>query len=619
MLNFLVDWLSLHSHRSKRRIAVFIDILIAIFSVYFAISVARSELLLPNQSDIIAMILAAALVYVSFLYFRVYRAIIRHLDISTVFSIVISVLVASLIWTAVVKFIWDNEQLLSIHFLNQWLVCTILIVGYRLVLHWVFRVQGEGALNKETCAIYGTSKAARRLSEALRLSDKYQPIFFVTEDEAFAGGRVNGLRVYHMDKLWWAIKRFGVKTIMICVEDESDEKRRALSKQFLSMGLTIRIQPTVDQSLRLGNAQSVLRNLEISDLISRQSVPPVAELLSSAVVGKSILVTGAAGSIGSKLCARIMQLAPRALYIVDFDENGLRELYNEFSKQDNVKVKMFLGSITNVDFVKRIFNSRQFDCIFHAAAYKHVAMGEMNPAGMMHNNITGTKNLVDVAVSQKVQKFVLISTDKAVNPVSVMGASKRWCEQIVLSGGKTLKNEYDNASYCCVRFGNVIESSGSVVPLFKKQISEGGPVTITDNRMHRYFMSLDEAVDLILQASALSEGGDLFTLDMGEQVSIREVAKTLIQLAGLSLKSAENPDGDIEIIETGMRPGEKLVEELHAKDVVLMSTEHPFISLSLADPVTSKSVSRNLTELQSLLQDENIDEAKRLLFSIVVN
>jgi FlaA1/EpsC-like NDP-sugar epimerase len=334
------------------------------------------------------------------------------------------------------------------------------------------------------------------------------------------------------------------------------------------------------------------------------------------LAGRVILVTGAGGSIGSELTRLIVRHAPKKLVLLEANEFALYEIERSLKTLAEVPLVPVLGSVADAGLVRRTLATHGVEVIFHAAAHKHVPLVEANPLEGVRNNVIGTRTLVEAAVAARVKRFVLISTDKAVRPSSVMGATKRWAELIVRQHGKGRAGDR-GMRYCSVRFGNVLGSNGSVVPLFREQIAAGGPVTLTDNRMTRYFMSIHEAAELIVQAGALAEGGDIFLLEMGEPVAIRDLAENMIRLAGLSVKSADNPTGDIAILETGPRPGEKLTEELFFDPANALRTTQPKILRSPPGARKTDGLEPALAALEAALAAENEAEVRRVLFAYV--
>jgi FlaA1/EpsC-like NDP-sugar epimerase len=381
-----------------------------------------------------------------------------------------------------------------------------------------------------------------------------------------------------------------------------------LSRLPLKLRTIPAISDLVDGKYQVGQ----LREIDIDDLLGRSAVPANPDLMREILADRVILVTGAGGSIGSELTRQIVQQAPSKLVLLEANEFALYEIDRQLRALANVPIVPILGSVADARLVRRTLGEQGVEVIFHAAAHKHVPLVEANPFEGVRNNVIGTQTLVQAAVEAKVQRFVLISTDKAVRPSSVMGATKRWAELIVRHYGKGRGKRF-----CSVRFGNVLGSNGSVVPLFREQIAAGGPVTLTDSRMTRYFMSIHEAAELIVQAGALAEGGDIFLLEMGEPVSISDLAENMIRLAGLSVKSADNPTGDIAIVETGARPGEKLTEELFFDPANALRTTQQKILRSPPSARQTNDLPAALAALTTALDAEDEAELRRVLFDYV--
>jgi FlaA1/EpsC-like NDP-sugar epimerase len=360
-----------------------------------------------------------------------------------------------------------------------------------------------------------------------------------------------------------------------------------------------------------------LREIDIDDLLGRSSVPADPGLLQQMIAGRTILVSGGGGSIGSELCRIIARLEPKALVILEANEFALYQIERTLSRDPALRVVPVLGSVTDESLVRRILRAENIEVVFHAAAHKHVPLLEANVLEGVRNNVFGTRTLVRCAFEAGVRDFVLISSDKAVRPTNVMGATKRWAELITRQFGDRATAERDGQRFSAVRFGNVLGSNGSVVPLFREQIANGGPVTLTDERMTRYFMSIHEAAELIVQAGALSEGGDIFLLEMGQPVKIRDLAENMIRLAGLSLRSPQEPAGDIEISVTGIRPGEKLYEELFYDETQATRTRQPKILRAKMARRSNFDLDVALAELQAALEAADEAEVRRILFDVI--
>jgi len=349
-------------------------------------------------------------------------------------------------------------------------------------------------------------------------------------------------------------------------------------------------------------------------LLGRDPVPPNKKLLSKAVTGKIVVVTGAGGSIGSEICRQIINLKPKRLVLYEMSELALFSIEKELSNYNSSQIEIYpvLGSVNNEDRLNSIFKHFKVDTVYHAAAYKHVPMVEFNNTEGVNNNVFGTLSCAQSAINNDVETFVLISTDKAVNPTNTMGATKR-CAELIL---QALSKKQSGTKFTIVRFGNVLNSSGSVIPLFKNQIKDGGPVTVTDKRMTRYFMMTSEAVELVIQAGAMGEGGDVFVLNMGKPVEINMLAKKMIKLSGLKVKDESNPDGDIEIIYTGLRPGEKLFEELLIGENTI-DTENPLIMRAREDMLSWDELMPILENLKMEVESGNNKKIRKLLIQLV--
>ncbi|MDP3896433.1 MAG: polysaccharide biosynthesis protein, partial [Mesorhizobium sp.] len=394
----------------------------------------------------------------------------------------------------------------------------------------------------------------------------------------------------------------------------NSEDRRNFVAQLKTLPVKIRILPAIADLADGKYLVSYIRDIDIDDLLGRSQVPADPKLLRSTVQGRVVLVTGAAGSIGSEVCRTIVGLAPAKLVLVELSEHGLYQISRELRAIADFPIVALLGSVADANFVDCMLASISPDTIYHCAAFKHVALVEDNVLEGVRNNVMGTHVLVGAAHRLNVPNLILISSDKAVRPTSVMGATKRWSELIVRYYGTKPSPGGPKRNFASVRFGNVIGSSGSVVPLFREQIAKGGPITITHNEMTRYFMSVREAAELIVQSSALSESGDILMLDMGGPIRIRDLAEDLIALAGLTLRNATNENGDIEIVEIGARPGEKLQEELFYDPAGVVTTAHPKILRAKSFTRAVDDVPAMIDKLSVLLATRDKEAVRRLLF-----
>ncbi|MGD9661880.1 MAG: polysaccharide biosynthesis protein [Porticoccaceae bacterium] len=448
-------------------------------------------------------------------------------------------------------------------------------------------------------AVYGAGSAGRQLASALRQAKRFSPLAFIDDDPALQGEVVAGLKVYSPQELPELLANMSNFEIFLALPSVGRHRRQEIIRFLEPFDVHVRSVPSLDELTQgLVNVDDI-RDVDVADILGRDPVPPIRALLEKTISGRNIVVTGAGGSIGSELCRQIFKYQPAKIILVDHSEFSL---YNCSSELEELMVKLgqrlelvpVIGSVIDTELLMTLFKKYEVDTVYHAAAYKHVPLVENNGYQGFINNVFGTLSLAKAAMQAGVGRVVLVSTDKAVRPTNLMGATKRLAELVLqalsrldtvdFSGltivgghsGDLPEQVVNNTRFTMVRFGNVLDSSGSVIPKFRRQIREGGPVTVTHRNVTRYFMTIPEAAELVLQANGLSEGGDVFILDMGQPVKIDDLAQKLIHLSGLSLRDDNNPDGDIEIRYTGIRPGEKLFEELLI-DHKALPTEHPKI------------------------------------------
>lgn len=575
MKTFGINHLLTLSNTVRRRITIVIDIGFLALATYLAILISQGIEFGLSISGIAGVFSAVAVTVIVLILSKSYRAIIRHLDVRTIVRIALSVTIGSLIWIALVQYsnFTKTNQLTLL--LLQCIFSLFLLIGYRTFLYLYISKRDKVSRPSTSVAIFGLGTESRQFAASLSKSKKYKTVFFFIDDPALGGGLVDGIRVYSEDHLNWALQRFKPSIFVFPQSEYGSNRHRYLIGTLIDGGVEVKLFDGVEQSLDRSLTMEVARPIEIEDLLGRKEKPVQEHLLQEAVFGHHVLVTGAAGSIGSQLCRRISMLKPASLCMMDIDESGLICVRDEIVNGGGAP-KLFLGSITDREFVDQMIRESGADTIIHAAAYKHVSMGEECIRSVIGNNVQGTFNLVEAAQKAGIERFIQISTDKAVEPSNVMGATKMWCEKIVSAYGSNDSGQ----RFASVRFGNVIESRGSVIPKFKEQIANGGPVTVTHPKMQRYFMSIDEAVDLVIQATALTKGEEIFVLDMGEPHYIMDVASSVIQLAGKSIKSESDPNGDIEITLIGEHDVEKLEEKLFSDREELSPSEHPSIKIS---------------------------------------
>jgi FlaA1/EpsC-like NDP-sugar epimerase len=604
------------SRANKRFLMIAFDVIALLCVLWLSFFVRLGGSFTPNGQHVLLMLLAPVLAIPVFVRHGLYRAVIRYLPDRALFTIIQAMLLATLLWVAA----------LFLAEATRWAVFprtvpffyfsfgTVVIAGSRFLAKSLLWLPERQVGRSGGVVIYGAGQAGTQLAGALSGQGGAYVAGFLDDDPSLWGRDMMGVRVFPPDQLPELVKNRGVAEVIVTL-DSADRTRRAdVISRLGNLGVKIRALPAIADIASGKYIVNQLREIDIDDLLGRSSVPADPALIASLLENKVVLVTGAGGSIGSELCRHIVRWKPQRLVLFEANEYALYELERRLRPLSDVPLVPVLGSVADAALVRRTLANLTPDVIFHAAAHKHVPLVEMNPIEGVRNNVFGTRILTEAACKAGVGRLVLISTDKAVRPSSVMGATKRWAELIVRYFAEA---SGPDQRFCAVRFGNVLGSNGSVVPLFREQITAGGPVTLTDSRMTRYFMSIHEAAELILQAGALSEGGDIFLLDMGEQVRIRDLAENMIRLAGLSVRSAEEPDGDIAIVETGTRPGEKLTEELFYDPAHARPTVQPRIFRSPSAARRPDDLIPALDELVTAVEAEDEAALRRVLFAYV--
>jgi FlaA1/EpsC-like NDP-sugar epimerase len=534
--------------------------------------------------------LAVVIIIPTFAVVGLYRPILRYADESLLYTIVLGVSAGILLMMAVWVFLREGLVPRS-SWLICWLVLTALVGGGRLVLRRFLRRRFRLSAPRTPVIVYGAGEAGAQLVNALRYSTEFEPVVFVDDNPRLWGSVVLGLKVRAPTKLPRLIAHHGAGLILLALPSTSHRRRREILESLAGLSARVMALPTLAELTSGARRIDEFREIDVEDILGRDSVRPNEALLRARVAGKAVMVTGAGGSIGSELCRQILTLRPRRLVLFERSEYALYSVEQELGAmlanmesravpaglslakaEESIELIPLLGSVTHRQRLQVAMERFGVQTVYHAAAYKHVPIVEHNPIEGVRNNVFGTLHAAQAAAAAGVETFVLVSSDKAVRPTNVMGATKRLAESIL----QGLAGEGAKTRYCMVRFGNVLDSSGSVAPLFREQIRKGGPVTVTHPEVERYFMTIPEAAQLVIQASALAQGGDLFLLDMGESVRIYDLARRMVRLSGLDLRDDAHPDGDIEIRFTGLRRGEKLREELliGADD---LPTEHPMI------------------------------------------
>ncbi len=628
------------SRRKKRLIQVFCDVLLVWLALWmaFVVRLGIDDLINPLDSHRWLFISAPVVAIPMFVRFGMYRAVMRYFGNDALIAIIKAVSLSSLLLAVVVYWYSNHETVVprSIIF-NYWWLSLVLIGGLRLSMRqyflgdWFTAAQHVPFTNREDglpkVAIYGAGAAGNQLAVALRMGRAMRPVAFIDDDRSIAQRIISGLQVYSPKHIEQMIDETGAQEILLAVPSATRGRRREILNFLEAFPLHVRSVPGF-MDLASGRVKvDDIQEVDIADLLGRDTVPAQADLLQRCIKKQSVLVTGAGGSIGSELCRQILSLHPTTLILFEHGEFNLYSIVSELEQRVlrealSVRLLPILGSVRDKEKLLDVMKTWHVDTVYHAAAYKHVPMVEHNIAEGVLNNVIGTLNTAQAALQAGVSNFVLISTDKAVRPTNVMGSTKRLAELTlqalsrevapVLFGDKTNISRVNKTRFTMVRFGNVLGSSGSVIPLFHKQIKAGGPLTVTHPKITRYFMTIPEAAQLVIQAGSMGQGGDVFVLDMGEPVKIVELAEKMIHLSGLSLRSEKNLHGDISIEFTGLRPGEKLYEELLIGDNVA-ATQHPMIMSANEDHLPWDVLKIRLNDLVNAVDQDDYTRVRQLL------
>ncbi len=608
-------------HRPFLRIVlVIIDLLIISFSL-FLVNYSRTNLFSLDSKNLLELVILISLGLVIYIITGQYKALSSYVSSKSFYQIIyrntfLILIILFIGFSFNLKFLsrYDSVQL--------FFVINSLSVGIRVILRDLLlglRIGNNSSQNK--VAIYGAGEAGAQLCASLKTNRKYKIINFFDDDKNLWNRELMGIPIYSPSEINKANRKYD--QLLISIPSLTSNRRKEILESLEGKGITILQIPTLED-ISSGKARiDSLRSIEIEDLLGRDPSKPIKELLQGSISGRVICVTGAGGSIGSELCRQILNYSPKKLILLEQNEPSLYLIQQELCEKikKDVIIKYVLGDASNFKFVKKLFLDECVSDVYHAAAYKHVPMAELNPLSTINNNIGSSISICNAAIEANIERVILISTDKAVRPTNLMGASKRLSELIFQAHAddfklKNLINEDKKVKFSMVRFGNVLGSSGSVVPLFKKQIARGGPLTLTHPEIIRYFMTIFEAVELVLQASELAQGGEVFLLDMGKPIKILDLAKKMIILSGLEIKNSNNPEGDIEIKFTGLRPGEKLFEELLI-DGKAKATKHNLIFKAEEEFISSENLWPALNNLKKEIEEQNLEKALIILNKLV--
>ncbi len=604
-----------------RFLRVFLLLTIDILIIYFSIQITfNSE---PNKSTFFNWLFINMSFFSTLTYFLsgFYLNITRYIGSQTYYKFARKNLYIIIFLYFLGSFL--NYKLPSIfYFVKFHIILTSLILLLRIFIRDLVMKYSKDKTVNNAIGIYGAGAAGSQLLASLKLSGKLNTIAFFDDNPKLWGTKINEVKIYPPNQIYKF--KDNLKQILLAIPSIKISRKRKIIKMLQNLELPILDIPSIDEITKGKTKIDSLRPIPIEELLGREVIEAQSDLMHLAIKNKIILITGAGGSIGSELCRQVIQYKPKKIVILEISEENLYKINEELSQIniDRIKIKSILGSSSNYKLVNKTIKDNNIDIVFHAAAYKHVPIVELNPIEGIKNNIFSTVAVCEASTANNIEKLILISTDKSVRPTNIMGASKRVAELIVQAYAEkeSINLSEDGAHkktlFSMVRFGNVLGSSGSVVLKFKEQIKSGGPITLTDSNIIRYFMTIKEAAQLVIQSSVLSEGGDIFLLDMGDPVKIYDLAKQMVNLSGLSIKNKNNTDGDIEIISTGLRPGEKLYEELliNAKS---NPTSNPRIFKAYEESMKYFVVEKMLKDLKFHLENYNLEESLNILKKLV--
>jgi len=591
------------SRNSKKILMIFIDLIIIslslILSLYLRLGSIEDTLSYALKDYKIVITYPLISIFI-FYYFNLYSSVIRFISPAIMWASVKSISLSLILLSFIMMLFREISFPRSVLIIN-WFILLIFIIGVRYIAKWLLYSEDLKKTDKKSIAIYGAGEAGNSLLGSLLQSNYHIPLAIFDNDRKKHNTFMHGIKIYNPCQARDIIFKKNIDLIFLAMPSAPRVNIKNILESLKDLRIEIKTLPSIDNIIGGKVKIEDIRDINVDEIIGRDIVKPNDELLSKNIINNNVMVTGAGGSIGSELCRQIIMLSPEKIVLVERSEFALYKIHEELKNNDlNIPIVPLLTSVKSYDKMKKYISKYDIKSIYHAAAYKHVPMVEKNPIDGIENNILGTLNIARAAKELKVKSFVLISTDKAVRPSNVMGASKRFCEIILQAFAK----ESPDTIFSMVRFGNVLDSAGSVVPLFRGQIKKGGPVTVTHPEVTRFFMSIPEAVQLVIQAGALAKGGDIFLLDMGEPIKILDLAKKMIYLSGLEPILSPNKGGDIEIKITGLRPGEKLYEELLIEGNP-KQTEHAQILKTFENGIESEELHNVIENIKTLCKEQN--------------
>ncbi|MBV56582.1 MAG: nucleoside-diphosphate sugar epimerase [Gammaproteobacteria bacterium] len=607
------------SRTIKQSLMMVADSVMIVAALALSFVLLGKDFFSQDQRFYFYLAIATTLSILVFARIGLYRALVLYMGLQSGFLILQGVTIATCMLA--VSYFFSQTPLSSDFSILPifWMIALLFIGGSRFVSKIFLQSLIQNFRPKEPVIIYGAGSSGMQLVVALQNGDQYLPVAFVDDSHTMLGSTVHGIRVYSPNSLYELIESFSVRQILLAIPSATHAERKEILNRLEHLPVHVKTVPDLFDMVSGKVDVDQVRDIDIEDLLGRDIVPPNPELLGACINGQSVMVTGAAGSIGSELCRLIININPRRLILLDSFEYGLYEIENELREKlkdiengEKIEIVALLGSVCNRVQMESAIQSFSVDTVYHVAAYKQVPMVEKNIVEGVQNNIFGTLISAQVAERYEVKNFVLISTDKAVRPTNFMGATKRFAEQVL----QAIARGECTTRFSIVRFGNVLGSSGSVVPLFRKQISSGGPVTVTHPEVTRYFMTVQEAAQLVIQAGSMATGGDVFVLDMNEPIRIVDLAKKMVHLMGYDIKDENSYRGDIAIEYTGLRPGEKLHEELMIGESVT-GTEHPKIVRAEEETLSWEALQKLLDRLRKACSNIDLQEIRTVLIEAV--
>ena len=600
----------------KRIIVILTDIILCILCTWFAFILRLEEFILFGDFNFNSILISIFIALPTFWLFGLYQTIIRFSGLSIITSVLFSILIYGLLYFSAIGIYSIHETPKSIGIIQPMLLF-FAIISTRLGAKYILsnNYNYKKLSNKKNVIIYGAGQAGRQLMIALHNSPEFNTVGFLDDDVRLHKQIILGQIVYSPYKLKKIVNSKNIHLALLAIPSINKIQKNQIIERLNKYKLSIKTLPSVSEIVGEKVEISDIKDLNINDLLNREEIKPDARLLKKNIAAKAVLVTGAGGSIGSELCRQIVRLKPNKLLLLELNEFALYKTYEEIIKlNENLEIIPLLINVQDQDKLERIFEIFKIDTVYHTAAYKHVSLVEGNVCEGVKNNVFSALAIAKAAVAKKISNVVLISSDKAVRPTNIMGASKRLSELCVQGVCNQSKNISTNFSI--VRFGNVIESSGSVIPKFKQQIKEGGPITLTHEDVTRYFMTVTEAAQLVIQAGAMGKSSEVYVLDMGESIKIKDLIEKIINLSGLTIRDNKNPKGDIEIKITGLKPGEKLYEELLIGENP-EATSHPKINKASDSYIPFNQLEVSLKNLKILLDENKVDEVKNLLSKLL--